>query len=278
MKLRPDFFKKRWLRASPNTSLNDPFENKLSNEYLIDMIINLSGFEANTREEAKYILQDNYKKEAVNNAEYAIFSNHGVMSFTETRDNLLMWSHYADEHKGVVVEFDPNHEFFTLTYLNECNSHEGRLCRVLYRKERLAKVENYLMDMFVHKSDEWSYEKEHRMVLTLAKANKKLILQENKNFVEQYFHEQSQDLKNLDNFWELNQDCKFYNHPEFLSKNDIFCMYEIPKEAIKSITFGCNCEDSLIEESQMILAEYTNIKIQKVRLDDIDYRLRFDDL
>lgn len=33
-----------------------------------------------------------------------------ILCFTSTPDDLLMWSHYADSHRGVVIEFDP-HEF-----------------------------------------------------------------------------------------------------------------------------------------------------------------------
>jgi len=36
----------------------------------------------------------------------------GALSLTETPDNLLMWSHYADQHTGFVIEFDENHCIF----------------------------------------------------------------------------------------------------------------------------------------------------------------------
>jgi hypothetical protein len=36
----------------------------------------------------------------------------GALSLSEVRDNLLMWSHYAESHKGFVVEFDPRHHLF----------------------------------------------------------------------------------------------------------------------------------------------------------------------
>ena len=31
-----------------------------------------------------------------------------VLSLSEPHDDLLMWAHYADYHKGVVIEFDPS--------------------------------------------------------------------------------------------------------------------------------------------------------------------------
>ena len=37
---------------------------------------------------------------------------HGCLSLSATCTNILMWSHYASDHRGFVVGFDPNHEFF----------------------------------------------------------------------------------------------------------------------------------------------------------------------
>ncbi len=36
----------------------------------------------------------------------------GVLSLSRTKENLLLWTHYADEHRGYVIEFDENNEFF----------------------------------------------------------------------------------------------------------------------------------------------------------------------
>ena len=277
MKLRPDFFENRWLRASSNSSLNDPFENRLSDEYLIDMVMSLSVFKAKTRKEAENIIRNNTGE--IDNVIYCYFSDYGVMSFTETKDNLLMWSHYAEQHQGMVIEFDPNHEFFTSSYLNQNNSHEGYLARVLYRKERLSEVNKYLMDVFVHKSDEWAYEKEHRMILNLAAANKKLILNKEERFISQYFsEEESANLKKCGDFRELSKYHGFSSHSGFLSQKEVLCMYELPKESIKSVIFGCNSNDLLIEESKEILTDYRNVSVYKSRIDNIDYRLRFDDI
>jgi hypothetical protein len=34
------------------------------------------------------------------------FSQHGVLSLSATWSSALMWSHYADEHRGICVEYD----------------------------------------------------------------------------------------------------------------------------------------------------------------------------
>nr|WP_280620826.1 DUF2971 domain-containing protein [Vibrio lentus] len=51
-----------------------------------------------------------------------------------------MWSHYADEHKGIVVEFHAHNPFFTESYRSLLFPSIGKASRVLYRKERLTKL------------------------------------------------------------------------------------------------------------------------------------------
>lgn len=36
----------------------------------------------------------------------------GVLSLSRTKENLLLWSHYADSHTGYVIEFDETNNFF----------------------------------------------------------------------------------------------------------------------------------------------------------------------
>jgi hypothetical protein len=36
----------------------------------------------------------------------------GFLCLSRVNDSLLMWSHYADQYAGAVVEFDSGHEFF----------------------------------------------------------------------------------------------------------------------------------------------------------------------
>lgn len=36
--------------------------------------------------------------------------SYGICCFSSTNDNILMWSHYSDSHKGVVIEYDRNQD------------------------------------------------------------------------------------------------------------------------------------------------------------------------
>ena len=43
---------------------------------------------------------------AVDGARVAVDRRFGVCALGERADSILMWSHYADEHAGICIEFD----------------------------------------------------------------------------------------------------------------------------------------------------------------------------
>lgn len=110
----------------------------------------------------------------------------GILSLTETPDNLLMWAHYAESHSGMVLEFDSKHDFFVRqfpkgTKLNpvgfdaDLRKDYGFLRRVAYSSERpaltVSDVKNF--DGFLVKSSEWEYEREWRMLMPFSYADSK---------------------------------------------------------------------------------------------------------
>ena len=92
-----------------------------------------------------------------------------VSSFCENNDSLLMWSHYANQHTGLCIEYD-------LQKLSIEDPLAKSLYPVIYTKDMfditeyyLDKVENrninYLIPGMLTKSTEWEYEKEWRIVV-----------------------------------------------------------------------------------------------------------------
>lgn len=110
-----------------------------------------------------------------------------IACFTEKNDNVLMWSHYADEHKGICVEYDlkrlTEDKFDILKHLYP----------VLYGKRRIIKkdisslVESHkdldraiadnmvyegcealddILPLFLTKGWAWEYEQEWRIIYT----------------------------------------------------------------------------------------------------------------
>ena len=79
---------------------------------------------------------------------------------SKNSSSLLMWSHYADRHKGAIIEFDASHEFF-----------DGKF-DVEYRGHRPIKdIGGYVDDEtpipiaeLCVKPKDWEYEDEVRVV------------------------------------------------------------------------------------------------------------------
>lgn len=95
----------------------------------------------------------------------------GILSLTEDPLNVVMWSHYGDNHTGVAIEFDARHRWFNRprTQTDEFL----RLRPVNYvdlslRDRTFPQVaeENLLLT----KSVEWAYEREWRLLAPVADA------------------------------------------------------------------------------------------------------------
>ena len=130
---------KKWLKISRFKELNDPFE--LSCINLRDK--NMRNF--------------NIKSIDVLNNTY------GVISFSEDYKSPLMWSHYADDHKGICLGFDVD---------------ENDLIKVRYRKDRVKLddkdrlTKKDALDIFAVKFNGWSYEKERRIIPALINSHR----------------------------------------------------------------------------------------------------------
>ena len=102
------------------------------------------------------VMAKNYMKDRKSWA----FESYGICCFSETNDNLLMWSHYSSAGKGFCLEFDSSCEPFDkiqpVKYMDE--PPELNFKRV-FTVDKL-----YLLDaLFCTKSIHWSYEKEWRI-------------------------------------------------------------------------------------------------------------------
>ncbi|WP_258018713.1 DUF2971 domain-containing protein, partial [Brachyspira hampsonii] len=100
-----------------------------------------------------------------------------VSCLTTHNDNTLMWSHYADKHQGICIEYDitsiHNRENLILKKVN----YEASLTtnNINYYTDTMGKLFNnvktsdnrnidYIIDTFTVKSKEWEYEDEYRIL------------------------------------------------------------------------------------------------------------------
>jgi hypothetical protein len=142
----------------------------------------------------------------------------GIFCLSKNPESLLMWSHYGNSHKGVLIEFDDNHSFFHQkefeTENKDLDSLYGRVFPVLYRRNRpnIEFLEKDLSEIIFTKSIDWSYEEEHRMIMPLKKANQ-------------------------------------------IIKKNIF-LFEVPSDAIKAIYFGVKFDKDKITPIIQSVKEY----------------------
>jgi hypothetical protein len=81
----------------------------------------------------------------------------GIACFCKVRDDILMWAHYADKHKGLCFEFDgsANCKFF-----GEAQPVEYRDFTAVPLGDSMKIMERIILT----KSKHWSYEREYRIV------------------------------------------------------------------------------------------------------------------
>jgi len=112
--------------------------------------------------------------------------NLGVLSLTEACDNILMWSHYANNHGGFVVGFDMGNDIFVdrnqkeallgkpvaVNYTNDRVNMEPCLredCHPPYRcnlqGEEALSCLRLTFSECITKSKDWEYEKEWRIIM-----------------------------------------------------------------------------------------------------------------
>jgi hypothetical protein len=177
------FIKNPMLRATSANDLNDPFELNPS-QGLIDFVI-----QKNKPSSDVMLLLENEKRYV----DFKMSWNKGIVSLSGCKDNLLMWSHYSNEHKGGVIEFTfeielerhsrtPVQRGFFKT-LADNNYQYGE---VKYKKNRTIdtsmldgegyKLTSQIIDRLAFvKSNDWMYEEEHRFLVDQSYCDVTLI-------------------------------------------------------------------------------------------------------
>ena len=104
-----------------------------------------------------------------------IQKNMGICSLSETNSSLRMWHSYGDNHKGFCLEYD-------LTAIKGYSTLANCLFPVVYTSTLPDMTAYFIVDennsnnLFgiiaaMHKSKEWKYEKEWRIILPLGESN-----------------------------------------------------------------------------------------------------------
>ncbi len=155
---------------------NDPFEGKIKlikpnsnteiENYMKPTVDKKLNNRKEKREFMKKIKKKGLKDEFINEVQGKIqsfFKSNAILCLSETRDNILMYSHYADSHKGICLEFTILEE--DKLYEAEKINYQSTLPAVHAFKSD-GDIDKLVEQVYFTKAKEWEYEKEWRHVLT----------------------------------------------------------------------------------------------------------------
>ena len=117
-----------------------------------------------------------------------------IYCFTGNNNSLLMWSHYADSHKGACIEFEVEPTEKDLIGVNYSDKKSNfdifTVVSIILALEFIKKpfnggdreFNNKIMEPFYTKSTEWSYEQEFRYIFS-TKNNERIFVDDSNYYV-----------------------------------------------------------------------------------------------
>jgi hypothetical protein len=146
--------------SSPK-SLNDPFDSKIR----FDLPSDLDNASENLKIKGippefikNYILIRDKNESLSSKDEDILIDKIGIISFSKTWKNILLWSHYSNNHKGFCVGFNADLLSFEKTKKRDVEYPFDNKYPIIEPRE-----EN-LETKFFTKSLDWKYEEEYRIV------------------------------------------------------------------------------------------------------------------
>ena len=151
------------------TDFNDPFDcavyidgnNSFDEWKQYLMRQGLSDSDAECR--AYLILEDPAEAaRTIRKAHQHAISEMGILCLSNINDNILMWSHYSDFHKGVCLRFDVSKDLETFCFPKKV-IYNNEYIKLNYIQSYLKEDENIHFALW-HKSQDWAYECEYRVI------------------------------------------------------------------------------------------------------------------
>jgi len=185
--------------------------------------------------------------------------NTAILSLTRTATNSLMWAHYANEHKGVVLAIDTSAAGFLDITQNMVPAHFGS---VIYSRRRttgpyhsnfnegvmvggtfkfvLSHYEKW-QRLFLHKPIEWAYEEEVRVIKCIRGLDEKCSVNGS-------------------------GDCEIIQIKE---GRPLHC-FTIPTGSVIGVYFGARLDEVTIKS---IIAKYSGMEYKRAKLDQNNYKI-----
>jgi Protein of unknown function (DUF2971) len=165
---------------------------------------------------------------------------YGLLCLSAVRDDILMWSHYGDGHKGLVIGLDGRHALLS--------SDEPLLVEVEYKEQRAEmgyfgelgsrELHEQTTSLIRRKSPHWKYECEWRQLRAL-------------------------------------KDCETEENARCLGELNYF--FPIEPRLICEVIIGCRAPQTLISEISNIKTEsrFTHVQFLQARMHTTNFALEF---
>jgi hypothetical protein len=195
----------------------------------------------------------------------------GILSLAERPDSHLMWSHYSQNHTGVVIAFNERHSYFSpsSTYAKSNGPFIFRKVRYSIGRPKRPVINSFedfeKSDWYLTKSREWRDENEWRMIRPLGFAKQALLKLNDGKKVRIRGRKAGRSWRDLQFLEEL-----LRHEPE-----KYFFLFQLPPKCIKAIIFGCKISSQDERTIVRILSRshYSHVKKYRATMDSEKFKL-----
>ncbi len=168
-----------WL--APSHAFNDPFDCKARRKFEFtsdkELIAKLAPIEAHQRkispdDAIAYLkqlvtddkLRDEYLEKKSRSFQKVVLQSFGIYTLSKTPKEILMWSHYADRHKGFCIEYRRSPDNMLADAQKVMYPKDDEFRHIDYFNPDANKRFEEMSKIVLTKSQRWEYEKEWRIL------------------------------------------------------------------------------------------------------------------
>ena len=167
-----------------------------------------------------------------------VSTEHGVLCMSSRRDSIVMWGHYCDKHRGMVIGFDRSWDMFgAVKGLREVEYVRQRVLWDTSWAPGGLQETRFLNQLIFTKNDEWKYEHELRQLFTLRGLSNRTLGDGSQGYV-----------------------------------------LPIPPQIVASVSLGIRCSKALEKAVRSTLnnPHFRHVRLDRARLHESDFALNFE--
>lgn len=161
-----DILQNNTIKSNDPTQFNDPFEcmsivGLVNYDSFRVALSNLTKSNEKQYDESVFVKEyDEFVKNVRKEYLEKILAKYGILCFSGIWDNILMWSHYASHHKGIVLVFRYDEKSSFYENMMKVRYKDG----IEYFNLSHINAPKKIWESFSTKHSIWSYEQEYRII------------------------------------------------------------------------------------------------------------------